>query len=84
MQRVAMIGLGTMGAGMAANWLAKGFEVAVYNRTRAKAEPLAAKGARVGFSDGTATVTDKPFTEARRALRESGSTAESVELPGAR
>ena len=47
MQRVAMIGLGTMGAGMASNWLAKGFAVSVYNRTRAKAEPLAAKGARV-------------------------------------
>lgn len=47
MQRVAMIGLGTMGAGMAANWLAKGFEVSVYNRTRAKAEPLGAKGARI-------------------------------------
>jgi 3-hydroxyisobutyrate dehydrogenase len=47
MQRVAIIGLGTMGAGMAANWLAKGFEVSVYNRTRAKAEPLGAKGARI-------------------------------------
>jgi 3-hydroxyisobutyrate dehydrogenase len=47
MQRVAIIGLGTMGAGMAANWLAKGFEVSVFNRTRAKAEPLGAKGARI-------------------------------------
>jgi 3-hydroxyisobutyrate dehydrogenase len=47
MQRVAMIGLGTMGAGMAANWLAKGFAVTVYNRTRAKGEALAAKGARI-------------------------------------
>ena len=32
---------------MAANWLAKGFEVSVWNRTRSKAEPLAAKGAKV-------------------------------------
>jgi len=47
MQRVAIIGLGTMGFGMASNWLAKGFEVSVYNRTRARAEPLAAKGARI-------------------------------------
>ena len=47
MQRVAIIGLGTMGFGMASNWLAKGFAVSVYNRTRAKAEPLAAKGARI-------------------------------------
>jgi 3-hydroxyisobutyrate dehydrogenase len=36
-----------MGGGMAANWLAKGFEVSVWNRTRSKAEPLAAKGAKV-------------------------------------
>jgi 3-hydroxyisobutyrate dehydrogenase len=32
---------------MAANWLAKGFAVTVYNRTRAKGEALAAKGARI-------------------------------------
>ena len=36
-----------MGAGMAANWLAKGFELSVWNRTPAKAEALAAKGASV-------------------------------------
>jgi 3-hydroxyisobutyrate dehydrogenase len=47
MQRVAILGLGIMGGGMAANWLAKGFEVSVWNRTRAKAEPLAAKGAKL-------------------------------------
>jgi 3-hydroxyisobutyrate dehydrogenase len=47
MQRVAILGLGIMGGGMAANWLAKGFEVSVWNRTRAKAEPLAAKGAKI-------------------------------------
>lgn len=47
MQRVALLGLGIMGSGMAANWLKKGFSLAVYNRTRSKAEPLAAQGARV-------------------------------------
>ena len=47
MQRVALLGLGTMGAGMAANWLAKGFEVSVWNRTPAKAQALAGKGASV-------------------------------------
>jgi 3-hydroxyisobutyrate dehydrogenase len=47
MQRVALLGLGTMGAGMASNWLAKGFALSVWNRTRAKAEALAGKGARV-------------------------------------
>ena len=47
MQRVAILGLGVMGAGMAANWLAKGFELSVWNRTRAKAEPLAGKGVKI-------------------------------------
>src|SRR6202161_4883693 len=47
MQRVAILGLGIMGGGMAANWLAKGFEVAVWNRTAVKAQALAGKGAKV-------------------------------------
>lgn len=44
---VALLGLGTMGAGMAANLLKAGYPLAVYNRTKPKAEPLAALGARV-------------------------------------
>ncbi|HVO41808.1 MAG TPA: NAD(P)-dependent oxidoreductase [Aggregatilineales bacterium] len=47
MQAVALMGLGTMGSGMAANLLKKGFPVTVYNRTRAKAEVLVAQGARL-------------------------------------
>src|ERR1700712_1031989 len=46
-QTVALLGLGTMGSGMAANLLKAGYPLAVYNRTRAKAEPLAAQGARI-------------------------------------
>jgi 3-hydroxyisobutyrate dehydrogenase len=47
MQRVGLLGLGIMGAGMAANWLAKGFDLSVWNRTPAKAQALEAKGAKV-------------------------------------
>ena len=47
---VALIGTGTMGGGMAANLLKAGFPLAVYNRTRAKAEPFAAQGARLVLS----------------------------------
>jgi 3-hydroxyisobutyrate dehydrogenase len=47
MQTVALFGLGVMGSGMAQNLLKAGFPLTVYNRTRAKAEALAAKGARV-------------------------------------
>jgi 3-hydroxyisobutyrate dehydrogenase len=46
MQNVALLGLGAMGAGMAANWLAKGFPLSVWNRTPGKAQAVAAKGAR--------------------------------------
>jgi 3-hydroxyisobutyrate dehydrogenase len=45
--RVAVLGLGTMGMGMAKNLLKAGFSVSVYNRTRAKAEQLSAAGAYI-------------------------------------
>src|SRR5438045_1529889 len=44
--RVALLGLGTMGNGMAERLLGAGFELAVFNRTAQKAQSLAAKGAR--------------------------------------
>jgi len=50
MRNIAMLGLGTMGAGMAANWLAKGFDLTVWNRTRAKAKALGEKGAKIASS----------------------------------
>ncbi|MFU1796284.1 NAD(P)-dependent oxidoreductase [Paenibacillus azoreducens] len=45
MKKIGFIGLGTMGAPMAANLLQKGYDVTVYNRTAAKCEPLVAAGA---------------------------------------
>jgi 3-hydroxyisobutyrate dehydrogenase len=47
MTSIALLGLGIMGSGMAANWLAKGYPVTVWNRTAAKARPLVEKGARL-------------------------------------
>lgn len=44
---VAFIGLGAMGAPMAANLLAAGFQVRAFNRSPDKAKPLADKGATV-------------------------------------
>lgn len=44
---VALLGTGTMGAGMARNIAAAGIPLRAWNRTRAKAEPLAASGAQV-------------------------------------
>jgi 3-hydroxyisobutyrate dehydrogenase-like beta-hydroxyacid dehydrogenase len=43
--RVAVIGLGTMGAPMARHLIEAGHEVTVHNRTREREEPLAALGA---------------------------------------
>src|SRR5210317_63649 len=43
--KVAFIGMGTMGIGMAMNILKAGHEVTVHNRTREKEEGLAAEGA---------------------------------------
>ena len=46
MQRVAFIGLGRMGHGMAGRYLDAGFDVALWNRSKAKANDLIARGAR--------------------------------------
>lgn len=45
--RVAVLGVGLMGAPMARRLLGAGFAVTVWNRTRAKAEPLSDVGATV-------------------------------------
>jgi len=47
MTTIAFLGTGIMGLPMAANLADAGFEVRAWNRTRAKAEPLAAHGAQV-------------------------------------
>jgi 3-hydroxyisobutyrate dehydrogenase len=46
-ENVAILGLGTMGAGMAANLLKAGVSLTVYNRTAAKAQELVRAGARL-------------------------------------
>ncbi|HEY4354741.1 MAG TPA: NAD(P)-dependent oxidoreductase [Acidobacteriaceae bacterium] len=55
-ETVALLGLGTMGSGMAANLLKAGYPLAVYNRTKAKGEPLAALGARLCDTPAEAAV----------------------------
>ena len=52
--RVGFLGIGTMGAPMAKHVLAAGHALAVYNRTRARTEPLAAAGARVAATPADA------------------------------
>jgi len=52
--RVAFLGLGKMGAGMAARMLAAGHSLAVYNRTAERAAPFAKLGARIAESPSAA------------------------------
>jgi 3-hydroxyisobutyrate dehydrogenase len=54
--KVALLGTGTMGSGMARNLLAAGHELVVWNRTREKAEAV-----------DSATVADSPAAAARGA-----------------
>jgi 3-hydroxyisobutyrate dehydrogenase len=50
-ERIGWIGMGRMGFPMAERLLKAGYDVSIWNRTRAKAEPLADKGA---------TIVDRP------------------------
>src|SRR4051794_17048291 len=49
-QKIAFIGLGNMGGGMAARLTESGYDMAVYNRTRSKSEEIGKLGARVADS----------------------------------
>jgi 3-hydroxyisobutyrate dehydrogenase-like beta-hydroxyacid dehydrogenase len=52
--QVGLIGLGRMGSGMAANLLAAGQALTVYNRSPAKAASLVGRGARLAKTPGDA------------------------------
>ena len=74
MPRVAFIGLGRMGHGMAGRYLDAGFTVTVWNRGKAKAEDLIARGAHWATSpedaaiDADVVVTMVADDEASRAV----------------
>ena len=46
-KKIAYLGLGTMGSGMASNLLKAGYQLTVWNRSAEKCKPFARKGARV-------------------------------------
>jgi 3-hydroxyisobutyrate dehydrogenase len=74
MPRIAFIGLGKMGHGMAGRYLEAGFTLAVWNRSRAKADDLIARGAQWATSpedaaiDADAVVTMVADDEASRRV----------------
>jgi 3-hydroxyisobutyrate dehydrogenase-like beta-hydroxyacid dehydrogenase len=59
---IGVIGLGNMGAPIAANLIAAGFEVTVFNRSAAKAEPLIAQGATLAHDAAGAAQGDIVIT----------------------
>src|SRR5215831_7534976 len=74
MPRVGFIGLGRMGRGMAGRYLDAGFAVALWNRSKAKADDLIARGAHWATSpaaaaaEADAVVTMVADDEASRAV----------------
>jgi 3-hydroxyisobutyrate dehydrogenase len=71
--KIAVLGMGTMGAPMATNLLKAGCEVTVHNRTRSREEPLAELGAKRAETPAVAAagvdivlscVSDTPDVEA--------------------
>jgi 3-hydroxyisobutyrate dehydrogenase len=54
MQSVALLGTGTMGAGMAGRLIGAGFNVSVWNRSAERAQPLVQQGARLGSTPADA------------------------------
>jgi 3-hydroxyisobutyrate dehydrogenase len=74
MARIAFLGLGNMGQGMAARLLDAGHAVTVYNRSMAKTEPLRRRGAavadtsRAAVADAAAIFAMVGDDEASRAI----------------
>jgi 3-hydroxyisobutyrate dehydrogenase-like beta-hydroxyacid dehydrogenase len=79
MTNVAVMGAGQMGAALAGAFLANGHQVAVWNRTPARCEPLRAKGAAVAGSPADAAracemmvVCIRDYASTRKLLRPAG------------
>ena len=60
--QVGFIGIGRMGSGMAANLLAAGHALMVYNRSHAKAKALIRKGAQLAGTPSYAARGDVVIT----------------------
>jgi 3-hydroxyisobutyrate dehydrogenase-like beta-hydroxyacid dehydrogenase len=56
-QQVGFVGLGAMGLPMAANLIAAGYQLRVYNRTVPKADPLVRRGAQLVSAPAETAVT---------------------------
>jgi 3-hydroxyisobutyrate dehydrogenase-like beta-hydroxyacid dehydrogenase len=76
--KIGFIGLGHMGAGMAASLLKAGHEVTVYNRTRSKADELVRRGAAAA-----STISDACRGDAVITMLADDAAVENVVYPSA-
>ena len=81
--RIAVLGTGAMGAGMAQSLLRDGFDVTVWNRTPERAEPLTDDGAVVAL-DPVAAVADADVVMAMLFDTESTVSVMETVLPNLR
>ncbi|HLL54027.1 MAG TPA: NAD(P)-dependent oxidoreductase [Myxococcaceae bacterium] len=85
-KRVGFVGLGIMGSRMSRNLAQKGFEVTVWNRTRARAEPLVQYGVKIAATPAELAASTDAFCTCvadPQALREVSYGKEGL-LAGAR
>ena len=61
-QKIGWIGVGRMGSAMAERLLKSGCDLSIWNRTRSKAEPLGAKGAKIVDTLGDLAGVDVLFS----------------------
>ncbi|MFZ6849689.1 NAD(P)-dependent oxidoreductase [Undibacterium sp. RuRC25W] len=77
-EHIAFLGLGLMGLPMATRLLQAAYPVSVWNRTIAKASPLAAIGARIAASASSAVQSDQWSADIIITMLDSGPVVEDV------
>ncbi|CAL9541048.1 hypothetical protein SUDANB121_04257 [Nocardiopsis dassonvillei] len=80
--RIVLLGLGSMGTAFARAWLAAGHPVTVWNRTAARAEPLAAGGADVAATAAGAVASGRLVVTCLLDDASVGSALEGADLTG--
>ncbi|WP_093171847.1 NAD(P)-dependent oxidoreductase [Sinosporangium album] len=79
---LTLLGLGAMGTALAHAWLAAGHPLTVWNRTAARAEPLAARGASVAATAAEAVAANRLVVLCLLDDDSVGETLDGVDLTG--
>ncbi|MCX5014084.1 MULTISPECIES: NAD(P)-dependent oxidoreductase [unclassified Streptomyces] len=79
---LTLLGLGDMGTALARTWLAAGHRLTVWNRTAAKAEPLAAQGAVVAATPAEAVAASRLVVVCLLDDSTVGSALDGIDLTG--